>query len=281
MKESNLKLGRSFTDLIEENKTEYNDVEEVLEVEITLIRPNPNQPRTIFDEKSLRELAESIKEHGVFQPIILKPVGNGYMLVAGERRVKAAQMAGLSTIPAIIRDYNSIYLTELAILENLQRENLTPIEEAIAYQKALVNLNITHEELGKKIGKSRVYVTNIIGLLNLPTTVIQSVNQGSITMGHARALSKIKDHNLCLQLHDQIISEQLTVRDIERIIRNINNKQNTNISNDLIKTKREYLNKIINQGIKYKLGKTQLVFQFDNENELEDVINFIKGDKRL
>lgn len=281
MKESNLKLGRSFTDLIEENKTVYNDVEEVLEVEITLIRPNPNQPRTIFDEKSLRELAESIKEHGVFQPIILKPVGNGYMLVAGERRVKAAQMAGLSTIPAIIRDYNSIYLTELAILENLQREDLTPIEEAIAYQKALVNLNITHEELGKKIGKSRVYVTNIIGLLNLPTTVIQSVNQGSITMGHARALSKIKDHNLCLQLHDRIISEQLTVRDIERIIRNINNKQNTNISNELIKTKREYLNKIINQGIKYKLGKTQLVFQFDNENELEDVINFIKGDKRL
>lgn len=279
MKDSDLKLGRTFNDLIEENKTVYNDVEEVLEVDINLIKPNPNQPRTKFDEKSLRELASSIQEHGVFQPIILKPVGNGYMLVAGERRVKAAQMAGLSTIPAIIRDYNSIYLSELAILENLQREDLTPIEEAIAFQKALFNLGITHEELGKKIGKSRVYVTNIIGLLNLPTTVIQSVNQGSITMGHARALSKIKDHSLCLQLHDRIITEKLTVRDIERIIRNINNKKNALLSAELLRTKREYLTKVIKTDIKYKLSKSQLIFQFDNEEELERLIKFIEGER--
>jgi len=280
VKDSNLKLGRSFTDLIEENKTEFSDVEEVIEVGLTLIKPNPNQPRTVFDEKSLRELAESIKEHGVFQPVILKPVGSSYMLVAGERRVKASQMAGLTTVPAIVRDYNSIYLSELAILENLQREDLTPIEEAIAFQKALVNLNITHEELGKKIGKSRVYVTNIIGLLNLPTTIIQSVNQGTISMGHARALSKIKNHTLCLQLHDRIISEKLTVRDIERIIRNINNKQTNVLSNEFIRTKRDYLTKIISSEIKYKLGKNELTFHFDNQDELDTIIRFIEGVKK-
>ena len=167
---SDTKLGRKFSDLMAENKIDYNENEEILEIEISRIKPNPNQPRTIFDEKKLIELANSIKEHGIFQPIILKPSGNGYTLVAGERRVKAAKMAGLYKIPSIIRDYNSIYLSELAILENLQREDLTPMEEAIAFQKAIFNLKYTHEELGRKIGKSRVYVTNIVGLLNLPAS---------------------------------------------------------------------------------------------------------------
>lgn len=277
MKHTNESLGRSILDLMDENKTEYKDNEEVLEISLYDIKPNPNQPRTVFDQKSLRELAESIKEHGVFQPIIVKPINNGYMLVAGERRVKAAQIAGLETIPAIIRDYNSIYLSELAILENLQREDLTPIEEAIAFQKAVHNLQITHDELGKKIGKSRAYVTNIIGLLNLPTTVIQSVNSGILSMGHARALSKLKDHTLCLQLHDRILNEKLTVRDIERIIRNINNKKETKISPEVLSLKREILKKNINQSIKFKLGKSQLVFHFDNEDELNKIVNIIKG----
>jgi ParB family chromosome partitioning protein len=265
-------------DLMEENKTQFKDNEEVIEIELYDIKPNPDQPRTIFDETSLRELAQSIKEHGVFQPIIVKPLSVGYMLVAGERRVKAATIAGLRTVPAIVRDYNSIYLSELAILENLQREDLTPIEEAIAFQKAVHNLQITHEELGKKIGKSRAYVTNIIGLLHLPTTVIQSVNSGNLSMGHARALSKLKDHELCLTLHDRVLEEKLTVRDIERIIRSINSNKKIGVSKEVLKNQNHVLHEKISDTIKYKLGKSQLIFYFDNEDELKSIVDYIKGD---
>jgi ParB family chromosome partitioning protein len=280
VKDSKLKLGRSFSDLMAENKTEFKDNEEVLEVELSLIKPNPDQPRTIFDEKSLLELSESIREHGVFQPVILKPAGSGYILVAGERRVKATKMAGKLTIPAIVRDYNSIYLSELAILENLQREDLTPIEEAIAFQKAVFNLNLTHEQLGKKIGKSRAYVTNIIGLLNLPTVVINDVNLGRISMGHARALSKLKNQELCLSLHERIVKENLTVRDIEGIIRNLY-KDNTKfiLPNEILDKTNKVLSDSLSNNIKYRLKKNQLVFSFDTEEELNEIVNTILGGK--
>ena len=278
MKDTELKLGRTIGDLIEENKRDWNENEEVLEIELGRIRPNPDQPRTIFKEQSLRELAESIQQHGVFQPIIVKPAGNDYILVAGERRVKASKMTGLTTIPAIVRDYNSIYLSELAILENLQREDLTAIEEAIAFQKAIYNLKLTHEELGKKIGKSRVYVTNIIGLLTLPTLIIQDVNLGNITMGHARALSKLKDQKLCLELHRRIMNENLTVRDIEGIIRNLHkNNSKFLISNEILVESKKRLNSGLDNRYKFRLKKNQLVFTFENEEELEILISKIIG----
>jgi len=273
---SDTKLGRKFSDLMAENKIDFKENEEILEIEINLIKPNPDQPRTIFDEKSLIELAGSIKEHGIFQPVILKPSGNGYTLVAGERRVKAAKMAGLYTIPSIIRDYNSIYLSELAILENLQREDLTPMEEAIAFQKAIFNLKYTHEELGKKIGKSRVYVTNIIGLLNLPASVINDVNLGTITMGHARALSKLKDHNLCIKLRDRIIREGLTVRDIEGIIRGLSKeKEHPIVSNDDLQKAEKRLFSKIDPGINFRFRKNNITFTFSSPEELEKLIDYL------
>ena len=273
---SETRLGRKFSDLMEENKIDFKENEEVMEIEIHLIKPNPDQPRSIFDEKKLIELANSIKSHGIFQPIILKPSGKGYTLVAGERRVKAAKMAGLYKIPSIIRDYNSIYLSELAILENLQREDLTPMEEAIAFQKAIFNLKYTHEELGRKIGKSRVYVTNIIGLLNLPASVINDVNLGNITMGHARALSKLKDQNLCVTLRDRIIRENLTVRDIEGIIRNLAKKREHPIvsNDDLQKAEKKLFNKI-DPGINYRFRKNNVTFTFSSPEELDKLINFL------
>ncbi len=280
MKDSNIKLGRSISDLIEENKTLFSDNEEVINVEISKIKPNPDQPRTVFDEDKLKELAQSIREHGVFQPVILKPIHNGYVLVAGERRVKAAKMCGLTTVPAIIRDYNSIYLSELAILENLQREDLTPIEEAIAYQKALFNLKLTHEELGKKIGKSRVYITNIIGLLNLPTIIIRDVNQGIISMGHARALSKIKDQNLCLELYNRVVSEKLTVRDIEGIIRNLGKNNKYIIPNEKLDKAQADFDRSFPSEVKYRLKKNQLVFSFENEEELKFLVDTLTGKTR-
>lgn len=278
MKANSFNLGRSIGDLIEENKTSLKDNEEVLEVELTMIRPNPEQPRTVFREKGLRELAESIKEHGVFQPVILKPVGDHYVLVAGERRVKASKMAGLNIIPAIVRNYNSIYLSELAILENLQREDLTPIEEAIAFQKAIFNLKLTHAELGKKIGKSRVYVTNIIGLLTLPTIIIQDVNLGNITMGHARALSKLKDQELCLKLYQRVIDEGLTVRDIEGIIRNLHKTDKKYIiPNEVLVKAETLLMNGLDSRYNFRLKKNQLVFTFEDEDELKVLIERLLG----
>jgi ParB family chromosome partitioning protein len=275
-----LKLGRGISDLIEENEIDVNLSEEVLDIEISLIRPNPEQPRTVFNPEKLEELCESIKEHGVIQPVILKPAASGYILVAGERRVKACELAGMTTVSSIIREYNAIYLSELAILENLQREDLTSIEEAIAFERAIYNLKLTHEELGKKIGKSRVYVTNILGLLNLPKTVIDDVNLGKISMGHARALSKLKDNELCIRLRDKIIDEQLTVRDIESLIRNINNKDSGKIipQNVLDKT-RKTLKKLVSSDIKYKINKNNISFSFSNEDELEKIVKFLNRRK--
>lgn len=270
------KLGRNFNDLVEENNIEMEEHEKIIDVNIRSIKPNPEQPRTVFDKVSLNELADSIKEHGVIQPVILKPTTNGYILVAGERRVKACKIAGLDKVPAIIREYNSIFLSEIAILENLQREDLTPIEEALAFQKALFNLKITHEELGKKIGKSRVYITNMVGLLNLPAHVIDDVNLGNISMGHARALSKLKDPKLCIQLRNRIVNEQLTVRDIERIIRDLSlNKSTPSVSKEALKAAEEKMSTMFVEDIPYKLKKNSLTLHFDSQIQLEKILKYL------
>ncbi|MBN2605308.1 MAG: ParB/RepB/Spo0J family partition protein [Bacilli bacterium] len=270
------KLGRNFNDLVEENNVDIEDYEKIIDVNIKQIKPNPEQPRSVFDEASLNELAESIKEHGVIQPVILKPTTNGYILVAGERRVKACKIAGLKTVPAIVREYNSIFLSEIAILENLQREDLTPIEEALAFQKALFNLKITHEELGKKIGKSRVYVTNMVGLLNLPASIIDDVNFGKISMGHARALSKLKDSKLSIKLRNRIVNENLNVRDIEKIIRDLSQNKNLSmISKDVLKIAEEKMKSSFTLNTNFKLKKNSLTIHFDTQEQLEKIIAFL------
>jgi len=275
------KLGRNIDELIEENSVEIDELEKITDVKIALIRPNPDQPRTVFDEKSLKELSDSIREHGVIQPVILKPTVGGYILVAGERRVKACLLAGLDSVPAIIREYNLIYLSELSILENLQREDLTPIEEAIAFQKAIYNLKLTHDELGKKIGKSRVYVTNILGLLKLPSGVIDDVNRGVISMGHARALSKLKDKYLCSKLHQRILNENLTVRDIEKIIKDLSiGKTKASISKEILDSAQMTLEEIIDSSIRFKIMKDKILFDFSNEEELVNIINYLSRRQR-
>ncbi len=274
MKES--KLGRSFGELLEENEIAFNENEEVVELEIDIIKPNPNQPRIHFDKASLKELAESIKEHGIIQPVIVKPSQDYYVLVAGERRVKAAELAGLDTVPAIIRDYNSIFLAELAILENLQREDLTPIEEAMALSKALDNLQLTHEELGRKIGKSRVYVTNMVGLLHLPASVMADVNSGKLSMGHARALSKIRNTTLLAELHKRTIDENLTVRDLEKIIHDSTSKHKTYISKQKLSQYSKELGEVVTEKIAYKLTNSSIQFTFKSEKELKQILAFLK-----
>lgn len=204
-------------DAVEQEIYDMTPKEEIKELAIDEIRPNPYQPRKVFEEDALKELATSIKEHGVFQPIIAKRSIKGYELVAGERRWRASKLAGLTTIPAIVRDFTDEQMMEIGLLENLQRENLSAMEEAEAYQTLMLNLSLTQEELARRVGKSRSHVTNILGLLRLPEEVKQMVNHAELSMGHARVLSKLEDEETIKEMATRIVSEKLSVREIEDI----------------------------------------------------------------
>ena len=205
----------------EKNIYEDTKHEEIVELNIDELRPNPYQPRTIFDEDALKELADSIKENGVFQPIIVKKSIKGYDVIAGERRLRASKIAGKKTIPAIIRQISDNKMAEIALLENLQRENLNALEEAKAYKSLIDKLNLTQEELAKKVSKSRSHITNMLGLLRLPGEVQDMISTGKLTMGHARALSKIDDKEEIIKMASDITEKGLTVRDVEEKSENI------------------------------------------------------------
>jgi len=204
-------------DTLEEKIVNETPKEEIRQIPLNELRSNPYQPRKVFDENALKELASSIKEHGVFQPIIAKNSIKGYEIVAGERRVKASILAGRETIPAIIRDFNDEEMMEIALLENLQREDLNPIEEAMAYQNLMEAKGLSHEQLAARIGKSRSYVTNMVGLMNLPDSVKDLVVAKKISATHARTLSKIKDPEKVEEMADRIINEGLTTATIEEL----------------------------------------------------------------
>lgn len=220
-------LGRGLEQLFNSETLDFNELEQkivaetpknqIRNVSLTDLRSNPYQPRKHFDPVALTELASSIRTYGVFQPIIVKPSIKGYEIVAGERRVRASMEAGLKEVPAIIKEFDDEQMMEIALLENLQRENLSAIEEAQAYQTLIKNLNVTQEVLANKLGKSRSHVTNILGLLKLPQITQQLVIKGDITMAHARVLSKLENKEQILDLSDRIIKEGLTVRALENI----------------------------------------------------------------
>jgi len=273
---------RGLSDLLQENEIQNLGKEEVLDISIDLIAPNPFQPRKHFDETSLNELAESIRTNGVLQPIIIKKVHNGYLLVAGERRCKAAKIAGFTTIPAIVRDYNNEYLAELALLENIQREDLTIVEEAEAYQNAINSLNLTHMELAKKIGKSRSYVSNTLGILTLPQAVIDEVNQGNISMGHARALSKLKDVDRIHKIAEMVITGHLSVRDIESLVKTEKKKKEIKkreVSETLVeelKLTKARLDSKLHLIKPVKVNENRLIISFDSTEELETFLGLIE-----
>jgi ParB family chromosome partitioning protein len=262
---------RTFTDLLAEHH-----VDDVLEGEIieeillSEIKPNPFQPRRIFDEEKIDELAQSIKQHGVFQPIILKRVKQGFIIVSGERRYRAAQKVGLVTIPAIIRQYEEAKVAEIALAENLQRENLTPIEEAEAYKIVMQNLKLTQQELAAKVGKSRSHVTNMLGLLNLPHEVQDMLLTGKISMGHARSLSKLEDESKILKIANQIISKQLSVRQVEEMTKmEIKTNQIVRIKQSKYIEQENTITKKI--GYKVKISDQKVVI-YCKEEEIEKVI---------
>lgn len=272
---------RGLQDLLVENEIENVGKEEVLDIALDMIEPNPYQPRKHFDETSLNELAESIRVNGVLQPIIIKKVHNGFILVAGERRCKAAKIAGFSTIPAIVRDYNNEYLAELALLENIQREDLTIVEEAEAYQNAINSLNLTHLELAKKIGKSRSYVSNTLGILTLPEAVIDEINHGNISMGHARALSKLKDVDRIHKIAEMIITGHMTVRDIEALVKSEEKKKEIKkreVPESLksnVKQLKIQLESSLHLTNPIKCNENRLTIAFESTDELESFIKLL------
>ncbi|MFQ8705290.1 MAG: ParB/RepB/Spo0J family partition protein [Thomasclavelia sp.] len=206
----------TLIDDIEKNTPESKQVT----VDLDEIRPNPYQPRQLFDEEKLQELAVSIKEHGIFQPVILKQSIQGYEIVAGERRCRAAKIAGLTKVPAIIVEFTDAQMMEIALLENIQRENLNSIEEAKAYQAMMEKLELTQDQLAKRIGKSRSYIANTLRLLQLPDVIQSYVLEGKITMGHARSLITLPREKAEL-LAKRCIDEGLSVRDVENVVKGI------------------------------------------------------------
>ena len=264
-------------DTFESNIMENAKSNEIQDIPVNEIRPNPYQPRKTFNEDALRELSESIKNHGVFQPIIVKKGIRGYDLIAGERRLRASKMAGLDKIPAIVKDFSDDEMREIALLENIQRENLTAIELAWAYKGIIDNLDIRQEDLALKIGKSRSHITNTLGLLNLPEEVQKMILNGELSMGHARVLSKMEDESKITDLAKKIINEGLRVHEIENISKNEEIKKRvpitrrnkdtdyTNIENEL----RDIL------GTKVKVDNKKINIYFENVNDLNRILEIM------
>ena len=219
-------LGRGIEALFEENElNEVSDNETVQDVKLSLIRPNPYQPRRTFDQKALRELASSIQESGVFQPFILRqpdPKLKRYELIAGERRFRASKLAHQETIPAIIRQMSDEKMMEVAVLENLQREDLTPLEEAQAYQTLMDKLSLTQAQVAERLGKSRPYIANYLRLLGLPNEIKELVSAGKLSMGQARTLLGLKDRKQLVKLAKQAVDKNLTVRQLEEQVAQMN-----------------------------------------------------------
>ena len=201
------------------NKKSLNNV---YEIEIGLIDRNENQPRKVFDEKALKELSQSIKQHGIIQPIILQKNGERYVIIAGERRFRAARMVGLKTVPAILKEYDKQQISEVSIIENLQREDLNPIESAKAINALIEQFNLTQEEVADKLGKSRSAVANTLRLLTLPNEVIGYIEAGKLSAGHARTLLGLEDSKKIIEVANLVIAKKLSVRDLETLVKNIN-----------------------------------------------------------
>lgn len=219
-------LGRGIAALFEENTIAPQDEgEQVQDIKLTAIRANPYQPRRTFDQAALKELAASIEKSGVFQPIILRqpaPQLERYELVAGERRFRASKLAKQSTIPAIVRTMSDEQMMEIAVLENLQREDLTPLEEAQAYQTLMEKLSLTQAQVAAKLGKSRPYIANYLRLLGLPAPIKEALNAGKLSMGQARTILGLKNKRQLTQLANRAVKQNLTVRQLEKIVAQMN-----------------------------------------------------------
>lgn len=274
-------LGSPETDITSKDISGNYVAGAIAEIDINLIETNPFQPRTEFDETALRELAQSIKEQGVIQPVTVRKLGyDKYQLISGERRLRASKMAGMKTIPVFIRVANDQQMLELALIENIHRENLNAIEVAISYQRLIDECGLTQEEVSEKVGKSRSAVANFLRLLKLPPEVQLALRDGHITMGHARALINIGDKEEQLKLLQQIIMEEMNVRQTEEMadkakVSGSKEKKQTNFLPEHFKSKIKTLSQTLNTKVKVKRnikGQGSVVIDFKDEAEFDRIM---------
>ncbi|MBQ4262831.1 MAG: ParB/RepB/Spo0J family partition protein [Bacilli bacterium] len=263
---------------IEEVKFDNDDKnEEIIMVEVKELRSNPYQPRQTFDQEKLVELANSIKEHGVIEPIIVTKSIKGYEIVAGERRKKACELAGIEKIPAILKEFTDEQMMEIALLENIQREDLTAIEEAEAYSNLIKALNITQNELAEKVGKSRVYITNSLGLLRLPESTKNDILHGFLSQGHAKVLSKLESEEEIIKLANKVKSEHLSVRALEELASNPELKKSNIVKRNKTNTY-SYVEDALTEtiGNRVKIKSNKIIIPFINDKDLERILDIIK-----
>ncbi|GMM17526.1 ParB/RepB/Spo0J family partition protein [Lactobacillus amylovorus] len=276
-------LGRGIEALFED-EPQIEEVEEVKELDLSDIRPNPYQPRKRFDDKSLRELSDSIKENGVFQPIIVRKSVNGYEIIAGERRYRASKLAKKKTIPAIVRKFDESQMMEVAVLENLQREDLTPLEEAQAYEMLQKNLGLTQEEVSKRMGKSRPYIANYLRLLTLPSKTKRLLQHGDLSMGQARTLLGLKDKDKIDALAKRVAKEGMPVRKVEALVSEMNAKKpqkKTVKKSAFIRASENQLSNKFGSSVNIsetKKGKGHLSIDFASADELNRILDLLGVD---
>lgn len=250
--------------------------QEQTKINIDQIRPNPYQPRKVFDDTALQELSQSIKQHGVFTPILVKKSIQGYDLIAGERRLRASKLAGMSDIPAIIVDLNDQEMMEIALLENIQRENLNGIEEAKAYEQLIQRLNYTQEQLANRVGKSREHITNTLRLLKLPENVQEYVVQKKLSMGHVRALIGLKDENMIRKIAKQAIDQGLSVRKIEQLVKDLQHKKEPEKQveeNIFIKEAKNKLEEYFQTSV--KVSEHSISIHYENEEDMNRILELL------
>jgi len=278
------RLGRGLDALIP--SLSVNEDDKVIEINLSQLRANPYQPRKTFDEESIKELAESIKQHGVIQPIIVRSVIKGYEIIAGERRFRASQYCGNTTIPAVVRSFTDQQVMEIALIENLQREDLNAIEIAIAYQALIDKFKLTQEELSMKVGKSRSHIANFIRLLSLPEEIKDNVSRGTISMGHARALVGIKNAAVQKEFADQIVNMGWSVRELEDAIQKLEAEQPEQKVKQKAKKRDPYIEHIEESlrerfkttvKIKAQKDKGKIELQYYSKQDLERLLELLQN----
>ena len=279
-------LGKGLSALIPEDlvESEQQDEKGKMLIPLNEIRNDTNQPRKAFDNDKIAELTESIKTHGIIQPLILRKSDDGlYVIVAGERRWRAAKMAGLKDVPAIVMELSEKDVLEISLIENIQRQDLNPIEEASAYKKLLSDFNLTQEDLSKRIGKSRTAITNTMRLMNLDIRVQQYIIEGIITEGHGRALLGIKDKEIQYELSQKVIDENLSVRELERLVKRIlegktsEEKETNNELNPYYKEIKNQLQSYFGTkvNISNKNNKGKIEIEYYSQDDLQRILDII------
>ncbi len=286
-------LGRGLDSLISMDDVPARGSSAINDIQLDAISPNPDQPRTTFDEESLEDLAASIRELGIIQPLSLRKTGqDSYQIIAGERRYRAAKMAGLTSVPAYIRTANETELTEMALIENIQREDLNAIEIALTFKKLIDQYSLTQERLSERIGKKRATIANFLRLLRLPAEVQLGLRDKRVDMGHARALLSVDDPSVQLKLYNRIIKEGLSVRKVEELAKEYREqsdgaaspkkKNGGSANNKDYDILGEHLSQRFNTPVAFSCnnsGKGKITFTFSNESELERLITIFDGIK--